>query len=383
MTVVQLDLNQFLNTMVEKEASDLYLSVGAHPSIKVNGKIVPIDDKPLRPGSVKDLARQIMSDEQQHRFDATQEMNLALSRSGIGRFRVNVFQQRGETAMVVRHIKFDIPEATSLGLPPILKELIMTPRGLILFVGPTGCGKSTSLASLIDHRNQNSAAHIVTIEDPIEYVHAHKKSIVNQREIGIDTLSYEEALKNTLRQAPDVILIGEIRSQETMQYAIAFAETGHLCLSTLHANNAHQALDRIINFFPVHHHKQLLLDLSFNLRAIISQRLVHTVDGKRTLAVEILLGTPLVSDIIKRGEISALKDIMQRSENLGMQTFETSLHTLYKAGAITLEEALRNADSENNLRLKISLEQGVDDADLNKYSIQEKKNQLPSDRFKK
>jgi twitching motility protein PilU len=378
------ELDDYLRQMIKLEASDLYLSVGAPPSVKVKGMMTPLSSNTLLPGSVKQIALKIMGPEQTQRFETTLEMNLALSRSGIGRFRVNIFQQRNEAAMVLRHIKFDIPEVTALGLPPILKELIMAKRGLILFVGATGCGKSTSLASLIDYRNQNSAGHIVMIEDPIEYIHNHKKSIVNQREIGIDTMNYGEALRNTLRQAPDVILIGEIRTQETMQYAIAFAETGHLCLATLHANNANQALDRIINFFPVHHHQQLLLDLSFNLRAIISQRLVPTIDGKLALAAEVLLGTPLVSDIIKRGEITALKDIMQRSEELGMQTFETSLFNLWKAGIISLEEALHNADSENNLRLKISLDQGVDNINLGNLTVEQKKqNQLPNDRFKK
>ena len=378
------ELDDYLRQMIKLEASDLYLSVGAPPSVKVKGIMTPLTSNTLLPGSVKQIALKIMGPEQTQRFETTLEMNLALSRSGIGRFRVNIFQQRNEAAMVLRHIKFDIPEVTALGLPPILKELIMAKRGLILFVGATGCGKSTSLASLIDYRNQNSAGHIVMIEDPIEYIHHHKKSIVNQREIGIDTMNYGEALRNTLRQAPDVILIGEIRTQETMQYAIAFAETGHLCLATLHANNANQALDRIINFFPVHHHQQLLLDLSFNLRAIISQRLVPTIDGKLALAAEVLLGTPLVSDIIKRGEITALKDIMQRSEELGMQTFETSLFNLWKAGIISLEEALHNADSENNLRLKISLDQGVDNINLGNLTVEQKKqNQLPNDRFKK
>ena len=258
---------------------------------------------------------------------------------------------------MIRAIKTHIPDWRSLGLPPILTRLVMQKRGLVLFVGGTGSGKSTSLASLIDYRNSRAAGHIITIEDPIEFMHTHKKSIVNQREVGVDTLSYEEALKNALRQAPDVILIGEIRSRETMEYAIAFAETGHLCLSTLHANNANQALDRIINFFPEEKRRQVLLDLSLNLRGIVSQRLIPTVDGRRTVAVEVLLGTPLVSDLILKGEVHKLKEVMEKSENLGMQTFDTALYRLYKEGRISLEEALRNADSQNNLRLRISLEE--------------------------
>jgi twitching motility protein PilU len=270
---------------------------------------------------------------------------------------VNIFRQRNSISLVIRNIKMDIPAWEDLGLPPVLTEVIMAKRGLVLFVGATGSGKSTSLASLIDHRNTHSAGHIITIEDPIEFVHSHKKSIVNQREVGLDTDCYEDALKNTLRQAPDVILIGEIRARDTMEHAIAFAETGHLAISTLHANNANQALDRIINFFPEDRRNQLLLDLSLNLRAFVSQRLVKTVDGKRTAAVEILLGTPLVQDMIRRGDVHEIKEVMEKSENLGMQTFDSALYRLYQAGRIDLEEALRNADSPNNLRLKINLNQ--------------------------
>jgi len=282
-------------------------------------------------------------------------MNLALFEEGIGRFRVNIFQQRNEVGIVARNIKTDIPNFKDLGLPETLTKLMMHKNGLILFVGGTGSGKSTSLASLIDYRNTNSDGHIITIEDPVEFIHPHKKSIVNQREVGVDTFSYEEALKNTLRQAPDVILIGEIRTQETMEHALAFAETGHLCLSTLHANNANQALDRIINFFPEERHKQLYLDLSLNLRGFVSQRLVPTVDGKRAAAIEILLGTPRIQDLIKNGKVEEIKEVMEKSEQQGMRTFDSALYHLYREGKISLEEALKNADSANNLRLKISL----------------------------
>jgi twitching motility protein PilU len=282
-------------------------------------------------------------------------MNLAIQEKDVGRFRVNIFQQRGEIGIVARHIKTDIPNLDELGLPVILKDLVMSKRGIILFVGGTGSGKSTSLAALVDHRNVNSDGHIITIEDPVEFIHHHKKSIINQREVGMDTHTYEDALKNTLRQAPDVILIGEIRSRETMEHAIAFAETGHLCLSTLHANNANQALDRIINFFPEDRHKQLLLDLSLNLRSFISQRLVPTPEGKRTAAVEIMIGTPRICDLIKQGKITELKEVMEKSEQQGMKTFDGALYELYKTGRISYEEALKNADSKNNLRLRIQL----------------------------
>ena len=347
-----------LRIMIQKEGSDLFLTTGAPPSIKVFGKLTPMSSQPLPAGAVKQIAYQIMSPEQIQQFEKSPEMNLAISDPEIGRFRVNIFQQRGQIAIVARNIKTDIPSWESLGLPEILTKLIMLKRGLILFVGGTGSGKSTSLASLIDHRNTNSDGHIITIEDPVEFVHEHKKSIVNQREVGVDTNSYEEALQNTLRQAPDVILIGEIRSRETMEHALAFAETGHLCLSTLHANNANQALDRIINFFPEERHRQLFMDLSLNLQAFVSQRLIPTVDGKRAAAIEILLGTPRVCDLIKQGKVDEIKEVMQKSENQGMKTFDSALYDLYKAGRITLEEALKNADSKNNLRLKVQLSEG-------------------------
>ncbi|MGD9983131.1 MAG: PilT/PilU family type 4a pilus ATPase [Porticoccaceae bacterium] len=351
-----MELQHYLKIIVEQDGSDLYFSTGAPPSMKVQGKLTAITAEPLAPGVVQALADTLMDAEQKAEFERRPEMNLAISESGIGRFRVNIFKQRGQVAMVIRTIKTEIPDYRSLGLPETLPKLVMQKRGLVLFVGGTGSGKSTSLASLIDFRNSNSAGHIITIEDPIEFVHRHKRSIVNQREVGIDTDSYEDALQNTLRQAPDVILIGEIRSRETMEHALAFAETGHLCLSTLHANNANQALDRIINFFPEDRHKQLFLDLSLNLRGIVSQRLIPTVDGKRAAAIEILLGTPRVCDLIKNGKVDEIKEIMMKSETQGMRTFDSALYQLYQEGKISLQEALQNADSVNNLRLRIQLD---------------------------
>jgi twitching motility protein PilU len=350
--------NDLLKMMIEKDGSDLFLTTGAPPSMKAHGKLIPLIDKKLPEGMVKKIAYQIMNDDQIAEFEKNPEMNLAIADPDIGRFRVNIFQQRGELGIVARNIKTEIPDAASLGLPPVLSDLIMSKRGIILFVGGTGSGKSTSLAALIDHRNKNSDGHIITIEDPVEFVHPHQGCIVNQREVGVDTNSYEEALKNTLRQAPDVILIGEIRSQETMEHALAFAETGHLCLSTLHANNANQALDRIINFFPDERHKQLFLDLSLNLVAFVSQRLIPTVDGKRAAAIEILIGTPRVCDLIKQGKIMEIKEVMEKSEQQGMKTFDSALFDLYREGKISYEEALKNADSKNNLRLKIQLAEG-------------------------
>jgi twitching motility protein PilU len=350
-----MDFRAYLRIMVEQEGSDLYFSAGAPVSAKIHGALTPVDEHVLDREDVKAIAWSIMDEEQIAEFERKPEMNLAISEDGIGRFRVNIFKQRNTVSLVIRHIKTDIPAWEALGLPEVLTEVIMSKRGLVLFVGATGSGKSTSLASLIDHRNINSAGHIITIEDPVEFVHPHKKSIVNQREVGVDTDCYEDALKNTLRQAPDVILIGEIRERDTMEHAIAFAETGHLAISTLHANNANQALDRIINFFPEERRNQLLLDLSLNLRAFVSQRLVKTVDGKRCAAVEILLGTPLVQELIHKGNVHEIKEVMNKSENLGMQTFDGALYRLYKDGRIDLDEAMRNADSPNNLRLRINL----------------------------
>jgi len=352
-----MELKDYLKIMVMKDASDLYLTTGAPASAKIQGELIPLEKTPLPPGRVNEIAYQIMDDDQKEVFKDRPECNMAISEPGVGRFRVNIFQQRNQIGMVIRAIKMDIPNWQDLGLPDILTKLVMQKRGLVLFVGGTGSGKSTSLAALIDYRNANSAGHIITIEDPIEFVHKHKKSIVNQREVGVDTATFEDALKNTLRQAPDVILIGEIRDRETMEHAMAFAETGHLAISTLHANNANQALDRIINFFPEERHNQLMLDLSLNLRGFVSQRLVPTVDGKRAAAIEVLLGTPMVCDLILKGEITAIKEVMTKSENIGMRTFDGALYHLYKEGRITLEEALRNSDSPNNLRLRIDLEE--------------------------
>ena len=350
-----MEFMEYLKTFAEKDGSDLYLSTGAPISAKFFGAMEPMSPEPLPIGKVQEIANSLMTEEQKADFANRPEMNLAISEPGVGRFRVNIFKQRNQVSMVIRAIKTEIPHYKLLRLPEILTKLIMQKRGLVLFVGGTGSGKSTSLASLIDFRNTNSAGHIITIEDPVEFVHRHKKSIVNQREVGVDTLSYDDALENALRQAPDVILIGEIRTQEQMEQAIAFAETGHLCISTLHANNANQALDRIINFFPEERHKQLFLDMSLNMRGIISQRLIPTTDGKRAAAIEILLGTPRVCDLIKQGKVDEIKEVMEKSQAQGMQTFDGALLQLYQDNKISLDEALRNADSKNNLRLKVTL----------------------------
>ena len=353
-----MELKDYLLILARRDGSDIYLSTGAPPCAKFQGVLRALDKDPLAPGRVKEIAYSVMDAAQIAEFERTLEMNLAIGEIGVGRFRVNIFKQRGEVSMVIRNIKTDIPTVADLGLPPVLTEVIMAKRGLILFVGGTGSGKSTSLAALIDHRNTNSGGHIITIEDPVEFVHRHKRSVVNQREIGVDTLSYADALKNTLRQAPDVILIGEIRDRETMEHALAFAETGHLAISTLHANSANQALDRIINFFPEERRSQLLTDLSSNLRAFISQRLIPTIDGKRVAAIEILLHSPMVETLIKRGEVSTLKEIMEKAVGAGMQTFDQALFNLHQAGKISLDEAIKNADSANNLRLRINLSGG-------------------------
>ena len=355
---------QYLKFMAQKDASDLYLSTGAAPSVKLHGTLRPLERERLLAGAVKEVAYSVMDEEQIAAFEKKPEMNLALSRPGVGRFRVNIFMQRNDVAMVVRNIKIEIPDMESLGLPEILSKIIMAKRGLVLFVGATGSGKSTSLASLIDYRNTNTAGHIITIEDPIEFVHPHKKSIVNQREVGVDTDCYEDALKNTLRQAPDVILIGEVRDRDTMEFAISFAETGHLAISTLHSNNANQALDRIINFFPADRREQLLMDLSLNIQAIISQRLIPTPEGKRVAAIEILLGTPLLREMIKRGDVSEIKELMEKSEHLGMRSFDSALCKLYDDGKISLDEALKNADSQNNLRLRIGKDEPSEEQSL-------------------
>ena len=350
-----MDLTAMLKTLASQDGSDLYLATGAPPCAKFNGVLKPLSAEPLKPGMVTEIAQSIMDAAQREEFDRELEMNLAISIPNVGRFRINIFKQRNEVSIVARNIKMDIPTFEDLKLPEVLLKTIMEKRGLVLFVGGTGSGKSTSLAALIDYRNRNSGGHIITIEDPIEYVHRHKKSIINQREVGVDTRSFHAALKNTLRQAPDVILIGEIRDRETMEHALAFADTGHLAISTLHANNANQALDRIINFFPEERRPQLLNDLGNNLKAFVSQRLVKTADGKRRAAVEVLLGTPTIRDLIKRNDLSEIKEIMEKSKNLGMQTFDQALIDLVNEGAIDEEEAVKNADSANNVRLKLKL----------------------------
>ena len=350
----------YLKILAERDGSDLYFSTGPRPSAKFNGVLTPLGKDSAPPGWVNSLAQEIMNDKQKREFEEKPEMNLALSLSKVGRFRVNIFKQRNEVAMVIRNIVTDIPQIDDLGLPEVLKKVIMAKRGLVLFVGGTGSGKSTSLAALIDHRNTHSKGHIITIEDPVEYIHPHKGCIINQREVGVDTDSFADALKNTLRQAPDVILIGEIRDRETMEHALAFAETGHLAISTLHANNANQALDRIINFFPEERRTQLLSDLSINLQSFVSQRLVPTVDGKRCAAIEIMLNSGRIADLILQGAVLEIKEAMEKSESMGMQTFDTALFHLYKSGKISLEETLKNADAENNLRLRIELDSKAD-----------------------
>jgi twitching motility protein PilU len=346
-----------LRAMVAKKASDLFITAGFPPALKLDGRVTPVSNQTLTPQHTMELARAVMNDRQAEEFEGTKECNFAVSPSGIGRFRVNAFVQQARVGMVFRTITTEIPSFESLGLPIVLKDVVMSKRGIVLFVGGTGCGKSTSMASLIGYRNENSHGHIVTIEDPIEYVHEHKGCVITQREVGVDTDSWQAALKNTLRQAPDVILIGEIRDRETMDHAIAFAETGHLCMGTLHANSANQALDRMINFFPEERRSQLLMDLSLNIRALISQRLIPKKEGKgRAAAVEVLLNSPLISDLIFKGEVHEIKSIMSKSRELGMQTFDQHLFELYEAGQITYEDALRNADSVNELRLMIKLQ---------------------------
>ncbi|HBK55091.1 MAG TPA: type IV pili twitching motility protein PilT [Xanthomonadales bacterium] len=356
-----IDFTSYLKLMAHKKASDLFVTAGVAPSIKVNGKITPITETPLTPQQSRDLVLNVMTPSQREEFEKTHECNFAIGVAGIGRFRVSCFYQRNQVGMVLRRIESKIPTVEELNLPPVIKTMSMTKRGIILMVGATGSGKSTTLAAMIGYRNQNSAGHIITIEDPIEYVHKHQGCIITQREVGIDTDSWEAALKNTLRQAPDVIMIGEVRTREGMDHAIAFAETGHMVLATLHANNANQAMDRIINFFPEERRNQLLMDLSLNLKGVVAQQLIPTPDGKaRRVATEILLGTPLVQDYIRDGEIHKLKEVMKESTNLGMKTFDQSLFELYMAGEISYEDALRHADSTNEVRLKIKLSQGGD-----------------------
>jgi len=353
-----MEFEKMLKILASEDGSDLYLSTGAPPTAKFQGILKPLIDTPFLPGEIAVIADSMMDKEQKMVFEQDLEMNLAISISSVGRFRVNIFKQRNEVSIVARNIKVEIPKFEDLRLPEVLKDVIMTKRGLVLFIGATGSGKSTSLAALIDHRNINSSGHIITIEDPVEFIHKHKKSIINQREVGVDTRSFHAALKNTLRQAPDVILIGEIRDRETMEHALAFSETGHLAISTLHANNANQALDRIINFFPEERRVQLLNDLGNNLKCFISQRLIPTVDGKRCAAIEVMMGTLTIRDMIKRGEFGLLKDVMEKSKQLGMQTFDGALFDLALEGRITEEEAVKNSDSPTNLALKFKLHHG-------------------------
>ena len=350
-------MHDLLRLMLSKKASDLFITSDFPPAIKVDGKMTPVSNQKLTPQHTKELARAVMNDKQASEFEASKECNFAISPQDIGRFRVSAFVQQGRIGMVLRTITTQIPTFDDLGLPAVLKDVAMTKRGLVIFVGGTGSGKSTSLAAMIGYRNENSFGHIITIEDPVEYVHEHKNCIITQREVGVDTESWEAALKNTLRQAPDVILIGEIRDREVMEHAIAFAETGHLAMGTLHANSANQALDRIINFFPEERRQQLLMDLSLNLKALISQRLIPKKESRgRTAAIEILLNSPLIADLIFKGEVQGIKEIMAKSNELGMVTFDQALFKLYESDLISYEDALRNADSVNDLRLRIKLQ---------------------------
>ncbi len=350
-------IHNLLRGMIGKKASDLFITAGFPPAFKMDGKMTPVSNQALTSVHTQELARAIMNDRQAAEFEATHECNFAISPPGIGRFRVNVFMQQQRVGMVLRTITTKIPDLDEMGLPPVLKDVVMTKRGLVILVGGTGSGKSTTLAAMIGHRNKNSYGHIITIEDPVEYVHDHANCIITHREVGVDTENWHNALKNTLRQAPDVILIGEIRDRETMEYAVAFAETGHLCLATLHANSANQALDRIINFFPEERREQLLMDLSLNIKALISQRLIPKKGGAgRAAAIEILLNSPLIADLIFKGEVHAIKEVMAKSRELGMETFDGALFNLYESGMIAYEDALKNADSVNDLRLRIKLE---------------------------
>jgi twitching motility protein PilU len=362
-----MDVRVLMSEMVERQASDVYLTVDSPPVIRIEGVNYPMPFPPLQPPDVEALANSLMTERQRAVFEETMEMNLALASSKLGRFRVNVFRQRGAVAVVIRQIRTQIPTIEELGLPDILREISLTRRGLVLVTGATGSGKSTTQAAMLDYRNDRTSGHIITVEDPIEFVHQHKRCIVSQREIGFDTLSFAEALKNAMRQAPDVILIGEVRDRETMEAAITFSDTGHLCLATLHSNNANQAIERVMNFFPNERHAEIYLQLSLNMRAIISQRLIPGVDGKRVAALEILMDTPWAKDLIKKGEIDTLKEAMERGTPEGSQTFDQSLFVLFQEGRITAEQALANADSANNLRLKIR------DFELRQFTPGEKK----------
>jgi len=350
-------IHNLLRGMISKNASDLFITSGFPPAFKVDGKMTPVSPQALTSVHTQELARAIMNDRQAAEFEATHECNFAISPPGIGRFRVNIFMQQQRVGMVMRTITTKIPDLDQMGMPQVLKDIVMTKRGLVILVGGTGSGKSTTLAAMLGHRNKNSYGHIITIEDPVEYVHDHINCIITHREVGVDTESWHNALKNTLRQAPDVILIGEIRDRETMEYAVAFAETGHLCMATLHANSANQALDRIINFFPEERREQLLMDLSLNIKALISQRLIPKKEGAgRAAAIEIMLNSPLIADMIFKGEVNAIKEVMAKSRELGMETFDGALFNLFESGAISYEEALKNADSVNDLRLRIKLQ---------------------------
>lgn len=360
-----MDFEALLKLMVSKQASDLFITAGVAPSIKIHGKVVPVTQRALSPDKAREVVLSVMSEEQRKEFSTSHECNFAISAHGIGRFRVSAFQQRNQVGMVLRRIETNIPTTEELRLPPILNDVSMTKRGLVIMVGATGTGKSTSLAAMIGYRNRNSTGHIISIEDPIEFVHHHDRCIITQREVGIDTDTFEVALKNTLRQAPDVILIGEVRTRETMEYAIAFAETGHLCMCTLHANNANQAMDRILHFFPEDRRDQLLMDLSLNLKGIIAQQLIPTPDGKgRRAAIEVMLNTPLMSDHIRKGEVHLMKELISKSNEHGMQTFDQALFKLFNAGEITYEDALAHADSPNDLRLMIKLDQTENEGGL-------------------
>ncbi len=375
-----LDITKLLEVMIEHEASDLYITVGSAPMYRINGTVRPAGNHILNREEVESLAFSVMNDKQSQEFMRDYEHNLALHYPHLGRFRVNILRQKANVAVVIRKIQTNIPSIDSLNLPDVLKKVTMSKRGLVLVVGATGSGKSTSLAAMIDYRNQNSAGHIITIEDPIEFVHEHKKCLITQREIGMDTHSYHNALKNALRQAPDVVLIGEIRDTETMEAALTFAETGHLCFGTLHSNNANQAMERVMNFFPVERHKQIYMQLSLNLRSILSQRLVKRVDGGRVAAIEVLLDSPRVRDLIHKAEIAEIKEAIEKSNTLGMQSFDQHLFDLYSAGTISLANALKNADSANNLRLRIKLsEEDID----NKNIYKKDKNALSLDDDKK
>ncbi|MCK7545042.1 PilT/PilU family type 4a pilus ATPase [Marinobacter bryozoorum] len=364
-----MELPAYLKVMADKGASDLYLSTGARVMMKIEGKTSPVTQKPLPVGAVKELAYSVMNDRQRAEFEKNLELDMAVGISQVGRFRLNIFWQRGEVAMVARHLKTEIPSIEALGLPRVLEQLIMQPRGLILVVGATGSGKSTTLASMIDYRNTHRSGHILTIEDPVEYTHHHKQSVVNQREVGVDTLSYGEALRRAMREAPDVIMIGEIRDRDTMKHALTYAETGHLCLATLHASNVNQTMRRIVNFFPEHAHRELQMDLSMHLQAVISQRLLKTHDGKRAAAVEVMLASPYIRKLINKGEVEGIGEIMEKSPEQGMQTFDHAILELYRQGRVTREEALANADSRHNLEVKIRLEQGGLDSGSDQFSM--------------